>query len=114
MGRAFRGHEEVIRVELEFWLGRDKELGEEFEVLSPLRSRTKAEVPEGGTLGELLRAMADRNPRLEELLFDPVSSALRENLLFIKNGRLQARSVLLQEPLSQGDEIRVIPVYAGG
>jgi len=114
VGGALGDREEVIRVEVELWLGTEKELGEEFQILSPLRSKTEAEVPEGTSLGELLQAMAEGNPRLEELLFDPGSSALKEELLFLKNGRLKPRSLILKEALSQGDEIRVVPIYAGG
>lgn len=103
-----------MRVELELWFGSGRELGESFQILSPVRSRTRVEVSEGTTLGELLRAVADRNPGLQELLFDSKGSVLKENLVLLKNGRLAARSVLLGESLNQKDDIRVLPLYAGG
>ncbi len=114
VGGAIGDREEVIRVEVELWLGTEKDLGEEFQILSPVRSKTEVEVPKGTSLQELLQAMAKRNPRLKELLLDPETSTLKEDLVVLKNGKLKARSALLEETLSQGDEIRLVPIYAGG
>ncbi|MEJ5375291.1 MAG: MoaD/ThiS family protein [bacterium] len=104
----------MIQVELELWLGSGSELGEEFQVLSPVRSRTIVEIPEGTSLWQLLRTMASRNPRLQDLLLDQENSCLRSDLVILKNNRLDSRSKLLNEVLKEGDQIRLVPIYAGG
>lgn len=104
----------MIHVELELWLGSGQELGEGFQILSPLRSRIKVEIPEGTTLRELLEAMGSRNPGLKELLFEAQGGCLKNQLLFIKNNRLDSPSRLLEQALADGDQVRVLPVYSGG
>ncbi len=104
----------MIQVEVELWLGSGSELGEEFQVLSPVRSRTIVRIPQGTSLWQLLCTMASRNPRLRELILDQEHSCVRSDLVILKNNRLDSRSRLLNESLKEGDQIKLVPIYAGG
>jgi len=102
----------VIRVELELWLG--EELGDDFQVVSPIRSRALVEIREGATVAQLLAALASDHPLFAKRVFDLEMGSLRSDLVLLKNERLVARSRIAGETLAQGDRIRVVPVYAGG
>lgn len=69
-------------------------------------------LPEGGTYGLLLDGIHRRlGDRLHERLWDREAKSFRPGILVIGDGRdLDSRD----SPLRDGEEIKVVPVLAGG
>lgn len=76
------------------------------------REQVLFELPDGATYGDLLQAIGrEFGRKLHERMWDRETGAFKSGILVLGRGRdHDARETLLLE----GEEIKVIPVFAGG
>lgn len=70
-------------------------------------------LPEGETVGGLLKGFCNTSPALQEKLFDGVAE-LKPYIIILKNGRNVASLQHLDTAIADGDVIAVFPPVAGG
>ena len=97
-----------VRVEIMSWLRRY------FGAEGSERVVMEKRVPDGMSVGELMKEIAARNRALGELLFDPETGRWTGHVSLILNGRFLELSGGLEASLRDGDLLRVMPVFAGG
>ena len=96
------------------WLG--KELGADFQSPSEMRSFTEMEVEGGTTMQELFEHLAYRHPAIAQKIYNSKDKKFYSNLSVIvtdKNDLIRS-SKGENNVLSDGDRIKVLPIYAGG
>jgi molybdopterin converting factor small subunit len=72
------------------------------------------ETDQGETLGELLARLESGDHEAWRDIFDAQTGQIQPAIMTILNGTLLSHSVTLQTPLSDGDQIALRIVYAGG
>ena len=73
------------------------------------------EVPAPGTLGDLLRQLADRyGEKMREKLLSPDRLSLGSDAIVLVNGRHIAHLGMLEAPLTETDTVSIFPIVAGG
>ena len=72
------------------------------------------DLPPGALLRTLLRFLADRYARFEEVIYSSSDDALQATVLVTHNGRLISPLSALDLVLESGDSIALIPAYSGG
>jgi molybdopterin converting factor small subunit len=92
------------------WLG--KELGEDFESPSNMRSVLETVVEDETSVGQLFEDLADRYRPIGEKVFRDRSFV--PHVVVIINERVVSVYGLCDRGLQDGDQITVMPVYAGG
>jgi molybdopterin converting factor small subunit len=92
------------------WLG--KELGENFESPSSMRSILETVVEDGTTVGQLFEALADQYHPIEEKVFR--DRGFVPHVAVTMNGRIVNALELYDRVLQDGDGVTVMPMYAGG
>ncbi len=108
-----------MHVQVELWMSMGKELGGDFQSPSEMVSRIGMNVEEGATLKEIFERLAERYPPIAEKIYDSKKGDFYPNLtvLITSGGRVQS---FLDIPevdgkiLQEGDQIKVLPLYAGG
>lgn len=70
-------------------------------------------LPEGETVGGLLKYLCNAHPRLQKKLFD-ASGKIKPYILILKNGRNIDSAQQLDTIIAAGDVISVFPPVAGG
>jgi len=70
-------------------------------------------LPEGASVGTLLRGLCRESPLLSEKLFD-AAGGLKPYILVLKNGRNISSLRHLDTDLADGDEVALFPPVAGG
>ena len=70
-------------------------------------------LPEGETVGGLLKDLCNAHPRLQEKLFD-ASGTIKPYILILKNGRNIDSAHQLDTILAADDVISLFPPVAGG
>ena len=89
-----------------------RELGEDFQYPTDMRSVLELEVEDGTTGGKLFEKMAERyGPVQERIIPDHRFSSC---VVFLMNGQFITADDLYQRILGNGDEITVLPAYSGG
>jgi molybdopterin converting factor small subunit len=103
-----------IRVELWLWLG--KELGDDFQSPSEMRSVTEMDVENGITVKNLFDRLADRYPVIGQKVFNRQNGNFYPNLSVILTSKEEQISPYSGEDsvLKDGDRIKVLPIYVGG
>jgi molybdopterin converting factor small subunit len=89
-----------VTVKLPRFLQHEAQIGEADEV-------------NGTTVQECLQDLVRRYPKLEGALFDSDGKILLKWMVY-KNNRVITSSSLSDFPVSEGDEIGLVPVIAGG
>ncbi|MGA2958276.1 MAG: MoaD/ThiS family protein [Thermodesulfobacteriota bacterium] len=108
-----------MHVKVELWMSMGKALGEGFQSPSEMVSRIGMSVEEGTTLKKLFDRLAEKYPPIAGKIFDRKKEDFYPNLtvLVTSEGRIQS---FLDIPdingriLKDGDQIKVLPLYAGG
>jgi molybdopterin synthase sulfur carrier subunit len=73
------------------------------------------DVPAPGTIGELLRGLADRyGGTLAEKLVSADGSELGSDAIVLVNGRNIAHLGFMNAPLKETDTVAIFPIVAGG
>ena len=76
---------------------------------------TEIDLPSGSTVEDLLAYMKDRwGSSLTPYLFDPDSGAILSYVRIMINGQTISHLNGAETPLSEGDEILIIPPASGG
>lgn len=98
----------IVRVEILPWLGRrvDPGCGGTLRLALPFSP--------GETVGDLFASLAERYPGFAEIVFDRANGCLYECANVVINDRLFEAQGGLGAPLRDGDEIVIVPAYAGG
>lgn len=82
-------------------------------VLRGLTSGQEAIAVDARTLREVLTRLEECYPGFKERLFDPQGEINRFVLIYINGEEVRDREVL-ETPVTDGDEITIIPALAGG
>jgi molybdopterin converting factor small subunit len=102
------------RVTVELWLWLSKELEEDFEFVSEMRSRRDEELSEGMTVRDLMESMARRYPPLAREVFDLREKRTYPHVIINYNESVISPHVVNDQVLRDGDKITVLPMYMGG
>lgn len=70
-------------------------------------------LPEGETVGGLLRELCEAHPGLEKKIFDG-PGRIKPSIIVLKNGRSIAAFQQLDTILAEGDAVALFPPIAGG
>lgn len=71
------------------------------------------EVPDGSTVGDVLRILESEYPDMEDRLLDE-DGVIREQLSVLKNGQEVVHMQGAETPMGDGDTLSVFPPVAGG
>lgn len=71
------------------------------------------EVPDGSTVGDVLRILESEYPDMEDRLLDE-NGVIREQLSILKNGQEVVHMQGADTPMEDGDTLSVFPPVAGG
>ena len=102
----------MVRVKVELWMWLGKELGEDFESPSSMRSVLETAVEDGTTVGELFDDLADRYGPIRDKVFS--NHSFVPYVVVTMNERIIRTDRLCDRVLEDGDRIRVLPIYVGG
>lgn len=102
----------MIRIKVELWMWLGKELGNDFESPSTMRSALETVVEDGTTVGQLFGELADRYCPIREKVFRNCSFV--PHVAVTLNERIVSAYGLCDRVMQDGDRITVMPVYAGG
>jgi molybdopterin converting factor small subunit len=102
------------RVTIELWLWLGKELGDDFESPSEMRSIREEHVEEGTTIRQLLGNLARHYPPIARTIFDTKAKRLLPHVVVNYNDRVISPHVVHNQVLKDGDKITVLPMYMGG
>jgi molybdopterin converting factor small subunit len=102
------------RITIEIWLWLGRELGEDFEPLSEMRSKRKETVEEGTTIREVLERLAGRYPPVAQKVFDLREKKLYTDVVVNYNDRVISPFAVYDQVLKEGDKITILPMYMGG
>lgn len=105
---------EMNQVTIELWLWLGKELEEDFESLSQMRSIKRVWVEEGATIKQLLNRLATRYQAIAERVFDQEEERLHFDVVLTYNDRVISPYEVYNRVLKDGDKITILPMYAGG
>ncbi len=72
------------------------------------------EIEEGSRVKDLFATLAQRHQAFSQLVFDPASGKLTGEITVICNGRLLELAGGLDTVLNDGDELMLLPAFAGG
>jgi len=97
-----------IQLELVSWIA--KELG----YVDDKQARWREEVGAGQTVADLLASLAAKNSRFAEIVFDPADGRTYEHVAIVLNGRLLDAQGGPAAPLHDGDQLMILPGFAGG
>jgi len=101
-----------VKVELWMWLG--KELGNDFNSPSEMKSILEICVEDGTTVRKLFKNLADRYRPIEENIFSKENNILYPNIVITFNDRVISHSEIYERVLKEGDKIVILPTYMGG
>ena len=77
--------------------------------------RKEEQVPAPGTIGDLLRLLAERYGKdVREKLLTQDGSGLGRDAIVLVNGRNIAHLGMLDAPLTEADVVSIFPIVAGG
>jgi sulfur carrier protein ThiS len=99
-------------VTVELWLSLGHDLGNDWVSVSAVRSLLETQVEEGTTVQELFDTLAMSYDAIRRKVFDNQSFSAGV-VLKINEGLIPLGQVLARK-IEQGDNITVLPVYAGG
>ncbi len=75
---------------------------------------TRQEIGDHETIRQLLERMAQADPRLAENVFDLKARDLHEHVAAVLNDRMIELAGGLDQPLSEGDTLTLLPTFQGG
>ena len=102
----------LVIIEIWMWLG--KELGEDFESPSALRSTKKELVEEGTTIQQVLDNLANRYDSIAREVFDIRAKRVYPHVVVTHNDLVIDPHIVHEQTLKYGDKIRILPMDIGG
>ena len=102
------------RITIEIWLWLGRELGDDFESPSEMRSIREENVEEGITIRQLLDNLAGRYPPIARSVFDTRGKRLLPHIVVNYNDRVISPHIVYDQVLKDGDKITILPIYMGG
>lgn len=102
----------MVRVKVELWMWLSKELGQDFESPSDMRSILQTSVEDGTTVRKLFEDLAVRYRPISEKVFKDHSFS--QYVVVIINDRITSTVELYDRILEEGDKVTVLPMYVGG
>lgn len=102
----------MVQVTVDLWMWLAKELGEDFQSPSQMRSILETTVEEGTTVRQLFENLADRYPPIGRKVFRDHS--FDQYVVVNLNDRSVSAAKLCDRVLEDGDKITVLPMYLGG
>ena len=72
------------------------------------------EVVEDTTINDFLTTMIESYPNFRELIYNPDTGIVTEQINFVLNDRLLTFQEISETRLTDGDIILIIPLYTGG
>ena len=102
------------RITIEIWLWLGRELGDDFESPSEMRSIREEDVEEGITIRQLLDNLSGRYPPIARSVFDTRVKRLLPHIVVNYNDRVISPHIVYDQVLKDGDKITVLPLYMGG
>jgi molybdopterin converting factor small subunit len=102
----------MVRVTVELWLWFGKELGDDFESPSDMRSVLETAVEAGTSVRELFEKLAEEYGHVRDRVF--TGPGFAPHVVATLNERVINASELLDRVLEEGDKVTVLPIYAGG
>ena len=91
-----------------------KELGDDFQAPTSMRSEITLNFKPGAKVGDIFGNLARRYPPIKEKVFDPALGAFNQYVIVFINDRAYPQGMVVEKTLEDGDKIRVSPVYFGG
>jgi molybdopterin converting factor small subunit len=70
-------------------------------------------VPEGATVGDLLRQVAQKDLRFKETVFSS-DMTLQSNISIVLNGKILGQPSFLESKIKEGDTVMLLPAIDGG
>ena len=77
-------------------------------------SEWQVDVAEGETVRDLLTRLGVENDKFRHFVFDPGTLTLAEGIIIVLNGRLLDLVGGLAARLNHGDQLEIVPGFAGG
>ena len=102
------------RVTIEIWMWLGRELGEDFEPISEMRSKKEENVEEGTTIRQLLDRLARHYSPVAQKIFDINEKRVYPYVVVNYNDRVISPYEVHDRILKDGDKIIVLPMYMGG
>jgi len=102
----------MVHVKIEFWMWLSKELGQEFESPSDMRSNLQTDVEDGTTVRKLFQDLAGRYRAIKAKVFN--YQRFSSSVALMLNGRIVSTKRFSDRVLEDGDTITVLPIYFGG
>ena len=104
----------MAKIKVELWLWMGKELGQDFESLSDMRSEIEIDLEEETTIRELFNRLAERHSAIGNKVFNREGQKFNEGIVITFNERIISPYKIYETKLRGGDKIIVLPVYTGG
>lgn len=67
----------------------------------------------GASVGDLLRRVAQKNPRFDKIVFDD-NQTIKGYFSIVLNGKILGQPVFLDAQLKDGDTVMLLPAIDGG
>lgn len=103
-----------VRVTIELWMWLGKRLDGEFRSPSEMRSVLTTEVEEGTQVKTLFDHLSETYPPIAEKVFDRTVKHFHPNVVVLFNDQVINQAELDQKVLTEGDYVKVVPMYVGG
>ena len=100
----------MIKVTVEVW----SYLCHLFGIERPGRHSLEVRIEEGTTLADLVRRLADENPRFAEVMYKPNTHEPSGHVTVVVNGRMAELADDYKAKLCDDDHIILVQAYAGG
>jgi sulfur carrier protein ThiS len=102
------------RITIELWLWLGKEMGEDFNSPSEMRSVREEEVNEGTTIRQLLYDLAKRYSPIAQNIFNINDKKIFPHVVMTYNDMVISPHIVHDQILGNGDKITILPMYMGG
>ena len=105
---AVDGQERTVSLEYYSWIATQLKGAEERGTTDHLA------IEDGTTVRDLMRQLADESPKFAELVYDRADDRLKEYAALILNGQTIELVGGLDRALEPGDQLLLLPGFAGG
>ena len=105
---AVDGQKQTISLEYYSWIATQLKGAEERGTTDHLA------IEDGTTVRDLMRQLADESPKFAELVYDLDGDRIKEYAALILNGQTIELAGGLGRPLVPGDQLLLLPGFAGG
>ena len=103
----------MIRVKVEFWMWIGKELGEDANSPSEMRSELDLTLERDTTLRAFMSDLAKQYKAIDERIFDSGKGTFYSDIVVTLNDRVVGPTIY-NHVLQDADRLLILPAYAGG